>query len=79
MSKLKDTLRFSQPVCYFKTRIKYDYCTVRNAHFSLIGNLLFGSEIHQNFRGENPRDIHTSVAEKKALSEELSEYRGASL
>ena len=39
MSKLKDTLRFAQPVCYFKTRIKYDYCTVRNAHLSLIGNL----------------------------------------
>ena len=59
MSKLKDTLRFAQPVCYFKTRIKYDYCTVRNAHLSLIGNLsncsgrkstkIFGGKIREIF------------------------------
>jgi hypothetical protein len=28
-----------RPVCYFKTRIKYLYGTVQNAHLYLIGNL----------------------------------------
>ncbi len=66
MSKLKDTLRFGQPVCYFKTRIKYDYCTVRNAHLSLIGNLSnYSGRKSTKMFGEKIREIYTRQSQQR--------------
>ncbi len=47
----------------------YRYVTVRNVHLYLIGNLSSspGQKSAKFPGGENPGDIHTSVAAKKAL------------
>ncbi len=47
-------------------RIKNVYCTVRNAHLNLIGNLsnCLGLKSTKIFQGKNTRDIYTSVAAK---------------